>query len=94
MRRAHPEAIPVERLDDFGCENCLELLGIRVLVSQIMEHIPASAHHLQFLAFHRKIPFSLFKRSQRTSPLINTDDTIGEQKKKTITLTSLPTVIL
>ena len=36
---------PIERLDDFGREDRLELLGVRALVPQIAEHIPASAHH-------------------------------------------------
>jgi hypothetical protein len=28
----------------FGCEDRLELLDVRVLVAQIAEHVPASAH--------------------------------------------------
>src|SRR5208282_6085853 len=59
--------VPVERLDDFGCEDRFELLEVCVLVPQIAEHISASPHHFQLFAFrfhcHRNISLNLFKRS-------------------------------
>src|SRR6202030_2825837 len=51
------------RLDDFGSEDRLELLGIRVFVPEIPENIPAPSHHFQLFPFHHKISFSAFKRS-------------------------------
>jgi len=63
VRGAHGQALSVECLNDFGREDRLELLHVRVLVSQIAEHIPASAHYFQLFGFHRNISFNLFKRS-------------------------------
>ncbi len=62
MRSANTKTIAVEHLDDFSRENGLELLGIRILVSEVAENISAPAHHFEFFAFHRNISFSLFKR--------------------------------
>jgi len=59
MSRAHAQAFPIERLDDFGSEDCLELLGIRVLVPEVAENTPAPAHHFRLFAFYRNISFSL-----------------------------------
>jgi len=42
MRPTHAQAFPVERLDDFGGQDGLELLGIGVFVPEVAEHIPAA----------------------------------------------------
>jgi len=60
VRGAQGKTIPIERLDDFGGEDGLEQLGIRVLVSEIPENIPAPPHHFQLFPFHRNISFSPF----------------------------------
>jgi hypothetical protein len=62
MRSAHSQAFPIERLDDFGGQDRLELLGIRVLVPKAAEQIAASPPCVQ-LFFYRNISFSRFKRS-------------------------------
>jgi len=46
-----------------GGQDGLELIGVRVLATQIAENIPAPPRHLEFFLFHRNISFSLFKRS-------------------------------
>jgi hypothetical protein len=48
MSRAHAQAFPSERLDDFGSEDRLELLGTRVLVPEVAENIPASLRWLMY----------------------------------------------
>lgn len=63
VRGAHSQVFPVERLDDFGGQDSLELFSIGVLMPEVAEHIAASPHHFQLLALHRNISFSLFKRS-------------------------------
>jgi len=40
MRGADSQAFTVERLDDFGCQDGLELIGVRGLVTQITETFP------------------------------------------------------
>ena len=54
-RGAHAETFPIERLDDFCCENGLKLFDIRTLVPEVTESISTSAHHLQLFALHRNI---------------------------------------
>jgi len=53
LRGANSQLFPIERLDDFGREQGLELFGIGSVVPQIAEHIAASSHHLGFFSFHR-----------------------------------------
>src|ERR1017187_4070776 len=55
LRGAHAETFPIERLDDFCCENGLKLFDIRTLVPEVTESISTSAHHLQLFALHRNI---------------------------------------
>jgi hypothetical protein len=59
MRGAHGEVFPVEDLDDFGGQDGLALLRVRVLVPEVAEHIATSPHQLQFFAFHRNVSFNL-----------------------------------
>jgi hypothetical protein len=39
VRGAHGQAFPVERLDDFGGQDRLELFSISIFMSQITEHV-------------------------------------------------------
>jgi hypothetical protein len=43
VRSPHGQALPVERLDDFGSEDRLELLDVRILVPQIAEYMALQA---------------------------------------------------
>ena len=63
VRRAHGQVLPVERLNNFGGQDGLELFGIGVFMPEVAEHISAPPHHFQLFSFHRNISFSLFKRS-------------------------------
>jgi hypothetical protein len=47
------QALSVERLDDLSGQDRLELFDIRILASQITEHVAAAARHLQTFRFHR-----------------------------------------
>jgi hypothetical protein len=58
MRGAHSQPLFIERRDDFGRQNRLELLRIRILAPQIPEHVPASPHHLQFFFTAKTPPIS------------------------------------
>jgi hypothetical protein len=60
---ADAQALPVERLDDPRGQDGLELIRIRILVSEVAKNISASPHYFQLFAFHRNISFSLCKRS-------------------------------
>jgi len=51
VSRAHAEAFPIEHLDDFGGENRLELLGVRVLVPKVVENISVPRTTTSFLSF-------------------------------------------
>jgi hypothetical protein len=62
VRRTQRQVFPVKRLNNFGCQDGLELVDIGVFASQIVENIAAPPHHFHFVAFHRNISFSLFKR--------------------------------
>ena len=59
MRAAHAQAFPVERLDDFGGQDRLELFDIRILMPQIAEHVPAAAspdcEHALYVSFDLSI---------------------------------------
>src|SRR5262245_55226063 len=54
-RLGGPDAqlLPVERLDDFGRQERLQLVDIRILAAQIAENVTAPAYQLQFFPFHR-----------------------------------------
>jgi hypothetical protein len=62
MGCADGQVFPIQRLDDFGRQDRLELLHIRVLVSKIVENISASTLHFQYFGFHYNVSFNLFKR--------------------------------
>jgi hypothetical protein len=51
VRGAHGQALSVECLDDFGREDRLELLDVRVLVSQIANTFPLPRTTSSFSAF-------------------------------------------
>ena len=39
VRGPHGQSLPVKRLDDFSCQDCFDLPGIRVLVAEVSEHV-------------------------------------------------------
>ena len=53
LRRAHGEVLPVERLDDFGGKDGLELLDVSVLVTKIGKRFPLPRTSLPFIATAR-----------------------------------------
>ena len=53
MSRPHGQMFPIERLDDLGGKDCLELFGVRVRVPEIPEHVTAAPRHFQLFVFHR-----------------------------------------
>ncbi len=58
----HAQAVPVECLDDFSGQDCLELFDVRILMLQVAEDTPAPVRHFQLFAFHRNISFNPFNR--------------------------------
>jgi hypothetical protein len=57
MSGAYRKALPVERFDDFGGEDGLELLGISVVPIEVPEHIAAATHDFRlFFLFHLSKP--------------------------------------
>jgi hypothetical protein len=48
MSRADAQAFPIERLDDSGGKDRLELPGVRVFVLEVAENIPASARWIPY----------------------------------------------
>jgi hypothetical protein len=61
---AHAQAFAIKRTNDFGGEQRLELLNVRIFVSEIAKNIPASTYYFQLFVFHRSISFSFFSRSK------------------------------
>jgi hypothetical protein len=57
VRRAHAQSLPVERLDDFGRQNRLELLSVCVLVSQVGNTFPLPRTTFSFSLFIATYPF-------------------------------------
>ena len=55
VRRAHREAFPVNRLDDLGGEDGVELLRVGVLVPEVAEHVSAPPHRVELCLFHPNI---------------------------------------
>ena len=67
MRLPNTQAIPIERLDNFRGQDCLELFYIRILFTEIPEHVPAAAYHFKLFLFHLNISFNRFRRSRIAS---------------------------
>src|SRR5450432_2645948 len=67
MRFPNGQAIPIERLDNFCGQDRLELLYIRILFTEIPEHVSAAAHHFKLILFHLNISFNRFRRSLTAS---------------------------
>ena len=62
VRSANAQPVAVESLDNFSGQHGFELLGIRILLPEVTEHIAAAPNHFQLFGFHRKIAFNLFRR--------------------------------
>jgi hypothetical protein len=61
------QAIPIERLDNFCGQDRLELLYIRILFTEIPEHVPATAYHFKLFLFHLNTSFNRFRQSRIAS---------------------------
>src|SRR4051794_739111 len=64
IRLTHGQALAVEGLDDFGGEDGLELVRIRVFAAEITKHIAGTPHYVHgFFALHFSISCRRFSRS-------------------------------
>src|SRR2546422_7948997 len=63
VRGAHGQVLPIERLDDLGGQDRLELLRVRVFAPEVTKHVPAPRRYFPLLASHRSISFRLFRGS-------------------------------
>ena len=64
MRLPDTQAIPIERPDNFRGQDRLELFYIRILFTEISEHVAATAYHFKLFLFHLNISFNRFRRSR------------------------------
>ena len=55
VSRAHGQLVSVQRLDDFGGQDALELVDVRVLMAKVAEDVASSPHQFQRFALHGSI---------------------------------------